>query len=119
VFVSAGHGAATYEQLMAAVGAGCTRFTHLFNAMSQLDSRDPGMVGAALDTPATFAGLTVDGIHVHPASLRIAWTAKGADRLFLVTDAMSVTGTDLPGWQCEKPSSCCTCPSSRPRAWRR
>jgi len=70
--------------------------THLFNAMSQLGNREPGVVGAVLGNDAVHAGLIADGIHVHPASIEVALRAKrGPGRIFLVTDAMSQTGTDI------------------------
>src|SRR6185369_12363576 len=69
-------------------------FTHLFNAMPQLGSREPGPVGAALESRAAWCGLIADGHHVHPATLRIALAAKGAQRLALVTDAMPSVGSD-------------------------
>ena len=68
--------------------------THLFTAQSQLNNREPGLVGAVLDLPI-WAGLIADGIHVHPATIGIALRAKrGPGRIFHVTDAMSLTGTD-------------------------
>jgi len=69
-----------------------TGFTHLFNAMSQLTNRAPGMVGAALEDPNTYAGIIVDGHHIHPATFRVGLNAKGVDRLMLVTDAMPTVG---------------------------
>jgi N-acetylglucosamine-6-phosphate deacetylase len=94
--VSIGHSDASYDVAMAAFRAGATMSTHLFNAMSQLGNREPGVVGATLDAPSVFAGLIADGIHVHPASIGAALRAKrGPGRIFLVTDAMSQTGTDL------------------------
>lgn len=90
--VCLGHTNATYEQAMAAIGAGASGFTHLHNAMSPMTSREPGVVGAALDSRMTFAGIIADGFHVHPASLRAALYAKGADQLMLVTDAMPCVG---------------------------
>ncbi|MGO4526603.1 amidohydrolase family protein, partial [Microvirga sp. 2MCAF35] len=72
--------------------------THLYNAMPPLAGRDPGPVGAALDSPETWCGLIVDGHHVSDAALRIAIAAKGPERMMLVTDAMAVTGTDLAGF---------------------
>jgi N-acetylglucosamine-6-phosphate deacetylase len=69
-----------------------TGFTHLFNGMSQLTNRAPGMVGAALEERSTYAGIIVDGHHIHPATLRVAISAKGTDRLMLVTDAMPTVG---------------------------
>lgn len=95
IVVSIGHSDATYAQVAAAVEAGATMVTHLFNAQSQLGNREPGVVGAALDFGALHAGLIADGIHVHPASIGIALRAKrGPGQVFLVTDAMSITGTD-------------------------
>jgi N-acetylglucosamine-6-phosphate deacetylase len=69
-----------------------TGFTHLFNAMSQLTNRAPGMVGAALEDPNTYAGIIVDGHHIHPAAFRVGLNAKGVDHLMLVTDAMPTVG---------------------------
>jgi N-acetylglucosamine-6-phosphate deacetylase len=94
VIVAAGHSDADYETVRAAIQAGLTGFTHLFNAMSQLVNRAPGMVGAALEDDSTWAGLIVDGHHVHPATVRVAIRAKGADHLMLVTDAMPTVGAE-------------------------
>ncbi len=94
--VSLGHTDTTYDGAKAGFAAGANMATHLFNAMSQLGNREPGLVGAVLDSPAAFAGLIADGIHVHPAAIAAALRAKqGPGRIFLVTDAMSQTGTDL------------------------
>jgi len=95
--VSIGHSDASAEVAGAAFDAGASMVTHLFNAMSQMGNREPGVVGAALANDRVFAGLIADGIHVHPTSIEIAHRAKSgaAGRLFLVTDAMSQTGTDL------------------------
>ena len=96
IIVSIGHSDAGTETVSAAFAAGATMATHLFNAMSQLGNREPGVVGTVLTTDHVHAGIIADGIHVHPASLQIALRAKTGDgRLFLVTDAMSQTGTDL------------------------
>ena len=92
VIVAAGHSEAKYDELRAAIAAGMTGCTHLFNAMSPLGSREPGVVGAALDDPSFWCGLIVDGRHVHPATMRLALRAKGAERLFLVTDGMPSVG---------------------------
>lgn len=92
VIVAAGHTDATYEETEAALAAGVTGFTHLFNAMSPLTTRAPGAVGAALSDPSSFCGLIVDGRHVHPAVLRIALRCKPLERLMLVTDAMPSVG---------------------------
>ncbi|MCR6633659.1 N-acetylglucosamine-6-phosphate deacetylase [Devosia sp.] len=94
--VSIGHSDADYTTAVAAFEAGATMSTHLFNAMSQMGNREPGVVGATLDNPKAFAGLIADGIHVHPASIGAALRAKrGPGKIFLVTDAMSQTGTDI------------------------
>ena len=94
VIVCAGHSDADYETVRAAINAGMSGFTHLFNAMSQLSSRAPGMVGAALEDRATYAGIIVDGHHLHPATFRVGLQAKGTDRLMLVTDAMPTVGAE-------------------------
>lgn len=96
VVVSAGHSDARYETVRAAIDAGLTGFTHLFNAMSQLANRAPGMVGAALEDDSTYAGIIADGHHLHDATLRVAVRAKGQHRLMLVTDAMPSVGSDEP-----------------------
>ena len=96
VTVSLGHTDTSYDGAKAGFAAGASMATHLFNAMSQLGNREPGLVGAVLDSPGVFAGLIADGIHVHPAAIAAALRAKqGPGRIFLVTDAMSQTGTDL------------------------
>ena len=92
VIVSAGHTNATYAETRAALDAGLSGFTHLFNAMSPLASRAPGVVGAALDDRESWCGLIVDGRHVHPVTMRIALHCRSADRLMLVTDAMPSVG---------------------------
>ncbi|MES2442126.1 MAG: N-acetylglucosamine-6-phosphate deacetylase [Pseudomonadota bacterium] len=98
VVVCAGHSNATYDQVRAAMDAGMTGFTHLFNAMSPLTHRAPGVVGAALDSPDAWCGLIVDNAHLHPATVRIAIRAKGLDRVMLVTDAMPSVGTAQTGF---------------------
>jgi N-acetylglucosamine-6-phosphate deacetylase len=95
VLICAGHTASDYATVMEACRHGLRGFTHLYNAMPPLAGRDPGPVGAALDSPDTWCGLIVDGHHVSDAALRVAIAAKGTERMMLVTDAMSVTGTDL------------------------
>lgn len=95
VKVALGHSDAPFELVRRAIAEGASGFTHLFNAMSPMASREPGMVGAALEDPGAFAGLIMDGAHVHPASARVALKAMGAGRLALVTDAMSAVGTTL------------------------
>jgi N-acetylglucosamine-6-phosphate deacetylase len=98
VIVAAGHTDATYDQTRAALAAGVTGFTHLFNAMSPFGHRAPGVVGAALENQAAWCGLIMDGHHVHPAALRVALSCRPRDRMMLVTDAMSTVGTDQTGF---------------------
>jgi N-acetylglucosamine-6-phosphate deacetylase len=96
VAVSLGHTDATFEQVIAGIDAGATLVTHLFNAMSGLHHRAPGAVGAALTDDRVAVSLIADGIHVHPAALRLAMRAKGTDRIVLVTDAVAAAGA-APG----------------------
>ncbi|MCU4677355.1 N-acetylglucosamine-6-phosphate deacetylase [Catenovulum sp. 2E275] len=77
-----------------ALNAGANGFTHLFNAMSPLTSREPGMVGAALMAEQAFCGIIIDHHHVHPEMAKLAFKLKGADKLALVTDAMALIGSD-------------------------
>lgn len=96
ITVSLGHTEASYDIARLYVHAGVRTVTHLFNAMSPLGHREPGMVGAALDTGSLYAGLIADGIHVHPAAMGAALRAKtGPGKIFLVTDAMSPIGTEM------------------------
>ncbi len=88
---SIGHTAADYAQAVAALEWGASHFTHLFNAMTPLEHRQPGVVGAALESVEATAELIADGIHVHPAVLRIAALAK-PHHIALVTDAMRACG---------------------------
>jgi N-acetylglucosamine-6-phosphate deacetylase len=88
--VALGHSMATYAETRAALAEGLTGFTHLFNAMRPLASREPGPIAAALETPSAFYGLIVDGEHVAPAMLRLA--LRGAGQAMLVTDAMPPVG---------------------------
>jgi N-acetylglucosamine-6-phosphate deacetylase len=91
--VSAGHSNASQRQVKEALQHGMRGFTHLFNAMSQLTAREPGVVGQALADPDSWCGIIADGHHVSPVSLEIAWRCKGAARLMLVTDAMPPVGS--------------------------
>ena len=93
--VCAGHSDASYDDTILAMERGLRGFTHLFNAMSQLGAREPGVVGAALDDRDSWCGVIADFHHVNPASLRIAHRCKGADKLMLVTDAMPPVGSDM------------------------
>lgn len=89
-----GHSDAPAEVVNLAIEAGATGFTHLYNAMSQMQSRAPGMVGAALASTHTYAGIIVDNYHVDPLCCQVAFNAKGRDRMMLVTDAMALAATD-------------------------
>jgi N-acetylglucosamine-6-phosphate deacetylase len=90
VRVALGHSMATYAQTRSAMADGLTGFTHLFNAMRPLASREPGPITAALEDPAAWFGMIVDGIHVDPAVLRLA--LRGLAQPMLVTDAMPPVG---------------------------
>lgn len=93
VKVCIGHTNATFDETRGALAAGASGFTHLFNAMPAMQSRNPGVIAAALESSA-YCGVIVDGKHVHPAMLRLALRAKSDRRLMLVTDAMPVVGAD-------------------------
>lgn len=97
VIVSLGHSDTNYDAAMRAFEAGARCVTHLFNAMSPLSARAPGLVGAALAADVA-VGLIADGIHVHPASIRAALGAKAAGAVFLVSDAMACAGTQSTGF---------------------
>ncbi|HET9048832.1 MAG TPA: N-acetylglucosamine-6-phosphate deacetylase [Chiayiivirga sp.] len=99
IVVAAGHTAGSYSEIRAGLAAGVSGFTHLFNAMTPMGSREPGVVGAALEDPASWCGIIVDGHHVHPASVRVALAAKPRGKVFLVTDAMPPVGADDPSFQ--------------------
>jgi N-acetylglucosamine-6-phosphate deacetylase len=111
VIVWAGHSEASYEQTIDALESGISGFTHLFNAMSPLATRAPGMVGAALEHQASWVGVIADGHHVHPANLRLALRLKPAGKILLVTDAMpsvgsSATSFSLNGEQIQTRDGC-------------
>ncbi|MEP9397794.1 N-acetylglucosamine-6-phosphate deacetylase [Mesorhizobium sp. KR2-14] len=96
VVVSLGHTDTDYRTAQSFADVGATMVTHLFNAMSQIGNREPGVVGAAINTGTLYAGMIADGIHVDPATMRIALRAKtGPAKIFLVTDAMATIGTDM------------------------
>jgi N-acetylglucosamine-6-phosphate deacetylase len=99
VIVMAGHTNATFDDIAAARLHGLKGYTHLFNAMSPLGAREPGVVGAALSDDDTYCGIIVDGKHVDPRSLKIALRAKAHNRFMLVTDAMPVVGTSARSFQ--------------------
>jgi N-acetylglucosamine-6-phosphate deacetylase len=92
VVVSAGHSAATLDEARAGFDAGITAVTHLFNAMSRLDHREPGLPAAALADERVSIGLIVDGIHVHPTIVDLVWRIAGPDRVIAISDAIDALG---------------------------
>lgn len=92
ILVSAGHSMASYAEAQAGLSAGIAYGTHLFNAMPALNHREPGLVGALLESPAVTVGLIADGIHVHPAMIAMVYRLVGHERISLVTDAMAGLG---------------------------
>ncbi|TRY29833.1 N-acetylglucosamine-6-phosphate deacetylase [Aliiglaciecola sp. M165] len=94
VIVSLGHSNANSEQVIAALAAGASGFTHLFNAMSPMTGRAPGMTGTALQQSQAYCGLIVDFHHVHQQNCKLAVQCKGVDKLALVTDAMHHVGSN-------------------------
>jgi N-acetylglucosamine-6-phosphate deacetylase len=92
VIVSAGHSMASYETARAGFDAGITYGTHLFNAMPALEHRAPGLAAALLADSRTTVGLIPDGIHVHPALVKLIWKIKGAQGINIVSDAMAALG---------------------------
>ena len=100
VLVSLGHTDADFDTCCRYFGAGARCVTHLFNAMSQLGNREPGLVGATLASGQVYSGMIADAVHVHPETMRTAWAAKaGPGRIFLVSDAMAVAGTDCTSFE--------------------
>ena len=98
--VSIGHTNASFDTAVQYAGSGASLVTHLFNAMSQLGNREPGLVGAALQLPSLSAGLITDGFHVDPVSIAVAIRAKNErGRIFIVTDAMCTIGTEMTEFQ--------------------
>jgi len=99
VIVAAGHTAASFERTRAALAAGVRGFTHLFNAMPPMLNRAPGPVAAALADPDAWCSVIADGLHVHPALLRLLVQVKPPGKVLLVTDAMPPSGTDATSFQ--------------------
>ncbi len=99
IIVCAGHTNASYESVTRALAEGLRGFTHLFNAMSQLQGREPGVVGAALEDRNSWCGIVVDGHHVHPGSVRLAQLCKPEGKLYLVTDAMATVGSSSKSFE--------------------
>ena len=93
VIVCGGHSGATYAQTRDALEHGLSGFTHLYNAMTPLQSREPGMVGAALEDDDSWFGIIADGHHIHPAAFSVAVAAKKRGGALLVTDAMPTVGS--------------------------
>jgi len=92
VAASVGHSEADYDTALAAIEAGATRATHLFNAMSGVHHRKPGLAAAVLNEPGVCAEMICDGVHVNPRMVSLAWKAKGRDGMTLVTDATAAQG---------------------------
>ena len=92
ILVCAGHTNAHYEELSLAIAEGLRGFTHLYNAMRPQSGREPGVVGAALDSDTTWVGIIADGHHVHPANIRIVQKTKPRGKTLLVSDAMATVG---------------------------
>ena len=92
VRITMGHSTATSVETLAAIAAGATSSTHLFNAMRPLDHREPGIVGTILDRDDVYAEAICDGVHVHPAIIRLWLKMKGEERAILVTDGIAATG---------------------------
>lgn len=97
--VSIAHSDASYEEAKAAIDAGVTHLTHLFNAMPSIHHRKPGVIPAAVENPKVRAEIICDGIHVHPATVRLAFSMFGAERMILISDALRCCG--MPDGQYE------------------
>ncbi len=98
--VSLGHSGATYDQALEAIGAGARHATHLFNRMSPMSHRDPGLVGAVLSSDQVAVEIIGDGHHVHPAVVRVAIAAKGHSQVMAITDGTA--GSGLPAGACAR-----------------
>ncbi len=93
--VSLGHSGSTYDEALAAIAAGARHATHLFNRMAPLNHRAPGLVGAVLQTDEIAAEIICDGVHVHPALIRTAISAKRPSRILAITDATAAAGLPI------------------------
>lgn len=91
IIASVGHSNATYEQVQESIRAGLNHVTHTFNAMSGLNHRDPGVAGAALSSPELTVEMIADGVHLHPAVMKILTLVKGTEKIVLITDAIRAT----------------------------
>lgn len=92
IIASIGHTDATYDETKCAIKAGCSHATHLFNAMRGLHQREPGALGAILESDNVSAELILDGEHLHPAMVNLAVKIKGLEKLILITDSMRAKG---------------------------
>ena len=99
MIVFAGHTDGSFAEIKAGLDAGISGFTHLYNAMSPLTVREPGAVGAALDSSTARAGIIADGLHVHAAAIRVALKCLGPARLFLVSDAMATAASETTSFE--------------------
>jgi len=99
IVVNAGHTGGSYDDIVAGLKAGLRGFTHLYNAMTPMTNREPGVVGAALDDARSWVGLIVDGHHVHDATARNAIRSKTTGKMVLVTDAMSTVGSEQTSFE--------------------
>lgn len=113
VKISLAHTNADFPTALAAYRAGASHAVHLYNAMSGLDHRNPGVVGATVASKEVFAELITDGVHVHPEMVRIAFQLLGEDRVVLISDSLRSTGMpdgiyDLGGQKVEKKGVHCT-----------
>lgn len=90
--VSLGHSGATYAEALAAIAAGATQATHLFNRMPPLHHREPGLAGAVLEHGEVVVELICDGVHVHPAAVRLAIAAKGPAHVMAISDGTAAAG---------------------------
>ena len=89
-----GHTSATYDQMMQAIDHGLTQATHTFNGMPQLHHREPGVIGAILTDERVYAQVIADGVHIHPAVIKLLFIAKGVRRTVLITDAIRAAGAE-------------------------
>ena len=93
IIIAAGHSGASFDEIQSAIEDGLSGFTHLFNAMSQIEARAPNIVGAALANPQCYSGIIIDLVHVHSQNILMAHKILGSKALMLVTDAMPCVGT--------------------------
>jgi len=92
ITVSAGHTNASYDDLVKAAEHGFSEITHLYNGMGAFGHREPGTIGGALTIPAYTCELICDNVHSHPATHRLAWKAKGSEKIILITDCIRPSG---------------------------